>query len=83
VHNYTKQASRTILIKAKRRVENVLSSGYYCNVTSDGMTDVIDDDDVLDMVKELDFLLDNLGNEIPEADYSFIDKLLEDTANNR
>ena len=81
VHNYTKQASRTILIKAKGRVENVLSSGYYSNVTSDGLTDVSDDDDVLDMVRELDFLLDNLGNDIPEADDSFIDQLLEDTGN--
>jgi len=81
VHNYTKQASRTILIKAKGRVENDLSSGYYSNVRSDGITDFSDDDEVLNMVKELDFLLDNLGNEIPEADDSFIDKLLGDTGN--
>jgi len=45
------------------------------------MTDVNDDDDVLDMMKELDSLLDNLGNEIPEADDSFIEKLLEDPGN--
>jgi len=50
----------------------LVSSEYYSNVTSDGMTDVSDNDDVLDMVKELDSLLDNLGNEIPEADDSFI-----------
>jgi len=45
------------------------------------MADVSDDDDVLDMVTELDFLLDKLGNEIPETDDSLIDKLLEDTSN--
>jgi len=65
---------------AKGNVKHVLSYGFFSDSTSDGITDVSDDDEVLDMVKELDDLL-NTYSDILERDSDFIEQLLEDTAN--
>ena len=65
---------------AKGNVKNDLSYGFFSDSTSDGITDVRDDDEVLDMVKELDDLF-NTYSDILERDSDFIEQLLEDTAN--
>jgi len=65
---------------AKGNVKNVLSYGFFSDSTSDGITDVSDDDEVLDMVTELDDVL-NTYSDISEGNSDFIEQLLEDTVN--
>jgi len=56
-------------------------NGFFSDYTSDGITEVSDDDGILDMIKELDELLNYTytNNSIPEGDIAFIKHLLEET----
>lgn len=77
-HGYSKMKAKSASIKSKPRTKNVMSSGFYSDI-SNTYSEISTDDEVLDLVKELDEILDIY---IPEdTSNSFVDDLLEATGN--
>lgn len=76
-HSYTKEKARSACIKLKPILPNLTRNGFNSDIRIH--TDISKNDEILDLVKELDDLLDSYIPE--ETSKSFIDDLLEATGN--
>ena len=77
-HTFSKKESLEFSIRAGMLSKNPLSHSALSPVSSDGhLSNVSEDDEVLDLIQELD----DLPLQIPDYNNNIVDTLLEDTGN--